>query len=341
MRAAFGKRRGDDVYGPFIGEGRAKLLLFGEHAAVYGHPAVGLALPERLRVRLEFNEDQDEPCWRLDGVDDGDAERLRTLLPNFTKILPPRLAALNGRLEIDSTVPRGMGFGSSAALCVALASAFRAASSRPGSAPAGGSVWQDAHDAEKFFHGTPSGIDTGLAVLGGLQRFSPHPPALPEARALTGFPLFLVTGAVPRLESCGESIRAVRAAVERGDKSVSARLRALGRMADEASETLDSADISGTDRLGVLADMAMAELRVLGLSTPALDELLEEGKAGGALGGKLSGAGGGGAFYLLYPSQAKAEAAAERLCRRVEKAGAETTSLIRGWCWKPQFVDKI
>ncbi len=47
---------------------------------------------------------------------------------------------------------------------------------------------------------------------------------------------------------------------------------------------------------------AMRELRGVGLSTPGLDSLLAAGKRAGALGGKLSGAGGGGAFFLVADS---------------------------------------
>ena len=51
--------------------------------------------------------------------------------------------------------------------------------------------------------------------------------------------------------------------------------------------------------LGRLAGEAQELLAALGVSTPALDRILEAGRAAGALGGKLSGAGGGGAFFLV------------------------------------------
>ncbi|MCB9574858.1 MAG: hypothetical protein H6709_22525 [Kofleriaceae bacterium] len=56
-------------------------------------------------------------------------------------------------------------------------------------------------------------------------------------------------------------------------------------------------------RLGALFDGAHAHLAALGLSTPALDALVADARGAGALGAKLTGAGGGGAVIALAPGR--------------------------------------
>jgi mevalonate kinase len=234
-----------------------------------------------------------------------------------------------GTLELTSEIPRGLGFGSSAALCVALASAVAA---RGGGSDAR-RIWQWAHRAEQLFHGTPSGIDTGLALLGGLYSFHPHPPQLPDAERLPGIPLHLVVGAVPRKASAGALIGALREKVVARDQGVAAILERLGRLAAAAVEILSGGNQPGTERsavrdLGALAAKAQAVLSGLDLSTPELDTLLEEGRANGAFGGKLSGAGGGGAFFLVCPDAQAAGGVASALRRLSRTRNLPTADTI-------------
>jgi mevalonate kinase len=69
------------------------------------------------------------------------------------------------------------------------------------------------------------------------------------------------------------------------------------------------------------------------LSTPVLDTLLEKGKSAGALGGKLSGAGGGGAFFLLYPDAESAREGADYLNSEAAAAGLSTADTIHSVSW--------
>lgn len=305
------------------GAGHAKLLLFGEHAAVYGHPAVGLSLAQDTRAELDLDG---SGTWRvLPGVDAGPAEDsvLRRLLARFEQLLPELRPG--GSVRICSDIPRGLGFGSSAALCVALASALALEQE---------AVWRLAHEAERLFHGTPSGIDTGLALLDGLLLFHPAPPGLPRVRRLPGIGLDLVVGAAPRSAESGRLIRSLRDRVESGDRDDGNRLAALGSLAARAAELLERAGggpaPAGTlEELGALAGRAQERLAGLGLSSPELEELLRLGLAAGALGGKLSGAGGGGAFFLLFEGRGRAEEAAERLRARALERGLPTARTIR------------
>ncbi|MBN2553957.1 MAG: hypothetical protein JXB06_14355 [Spirochaetales bacterium] len=319
----------------YVGSGRAKLLLFGEHAAVYGYPAVGLALEATLRVHLRPGP---ESGWKIRGVQRHDRDAILRLLDLLEGLssgdsVGPRQG---GTLRVESEIPRGLGFGSSASLCVALASAV--ASRRGESDPR--LIWQWAHRGETLFHGTPSGIDTGLALLGGLYSFLPHPPGLPDAEPLAGMPLHLVVGAVPRRDSAASLIGALREKVAVGDPGVRSMLEHLGALAAEAAATLRVRPDPGRENaavrdLGALALEAQTVLGALGLSTPELDELLREGRANGAAGGKLSGAGGGGAFFLICPGAEAARHAASALVHTSRSRKLATADSIYPLTWMP------
>jgi mevalonate kinase len=314
------------------GTGRAKLLLFGEHAAVYGHPAVGLSLPEAIRARVTVSAAEG---WRFPEAGPEERERLAQLLERFRRIIPGLEQAGGGELELASDIPRGQGFGSSAALCAAVASALSAALGRR-DPPAG--IWAYAHEAERLFHGTPSGIDTGLALLDGLYLFQPAPPDLPAARRLRGLQLPLVVGAAPRRAETGELIQELRERMEAGQGRTARLLGELGGIARSAGQILeggpDRPGSEGLARLGELAWQAQERLAELELSTPELDALLEAGRRAGAVGGKLSGAGGGGAFYLLFDEPQAARSAAGLLRAAFESGMPGAAQTIRARIWQ-------
>jgi mevalonate kinase len=319
----------------YLGSGWAKLLLFGEHAAVYGYPAVGLSLSTALRVRLQPGS---EGSWKIAGVQEEDREKILKVMGLIEELASTEAGKQRGggRLALESQIPRGLGFGSSASLCVALAAAV---ASRLGESDPR-RIWEWAHRAEQLFHGTPSGIDTGLALLGGLYSFRPDPPQLPQAERLTGVPLHLVVGAVPRVASAGALIGALREKVVGADQGVRKVLERLGTLAADSGAILrvppegEAAGSAARD-LGTLAREAQELLGSLGLSTPELDRLLQEGRTAGALGGKLSGAGGGGAFFLICTDPETARGAAAALQQLSRSWQLPTAGTIYPLSWMP------
>lgn len=283
-----------------VGVGRGKLILFGEHAAVYGFPALGIPLDMSTRVELSPGT----PGSSFPGLSAHDAATVRSI---FESLGAPYEGTT---VRVASTVPREVGFGSSAALCVALAAALSGAGR-----PYGREIWKLAHHAETLFHGTPSGIDTGLALLDGMRLFRPRPPDLPEEERLPDVTLHLVVGAVPRLSSTAALVASLRDRMRSGDATAHGTVRELGRAAERSREAVGAGGHAG--ELGGLADRAQRLLAALGLSTPAIDALLDRGRSLGALGGKLSGAGGGGAFYLVAPTAEAARRIASGLAPEI------------------------
>jgi mevalonate kinase len=311
------------------GRGRGKLLLFGEHAAVYGYPAVGATLQDSTRVELALDG---SGRYRFPESAAADRERLEALFERFSAILPALGGLAGGEVRISSSIPIGLGFGSSAALCAAAAAALQAALPEAGADPQ--TAWRWAHEAERLFHGTPSGIDTGLALREGLYLFTFGAKGLPSARRLRAPGLNLVVGAVPRGRGGGLSIGSLRQRVQAGEPAVAAALRELGALAQQAAGQLEGEPGRSLPEVGRLAWRAQEILAGLGLGTPGLEALLAEGRKRGALGGKMSGAGDGGAFFLLYSDRDAALAAAEALRRVVPPR--ELASAVRAIEWKEE-----
>ena len=287
-----------------VGRGSGKLLLFGEHSAVYGHPAVGMALPWGTSVSVTPTGTRE---WELPDLLPEEGTNLRKLI-DFITVHFPAVKKLGGmKVTIESDIPISMGFGSSAALCVAVVKALvilvagkvmPERMAREFARPID-FLWRLANRAERIFHGKPSGIDTGLSLMGSIQSFHFAGGSLPENTILQTRPFYLVVGGFPRNGSTRHLVEGLARRMKEGDSGARDGIDALGAIAEEAIDMLEADRENVAVALGGLADEAQERLASLGLSTPELESVLSRGRAAGAAGGKLSGAGGGGAFYLV------------------------------------------
>jgi mevalonate kinase len=305
----------------YIGRAWGKLLLFGEHAAVYGYPAVGLALPETMEVEITS---AGTPAGPGETVLRPDMPPFSSMVRALEALFPPISASgiidrLRGGVRIMSSIPQSLGYGSSAALCSAFSRVALNVLADVGIVATEQDVWRVANKLERVFHGTPSGIDTGLATLGGIQAFYFGTSDLPSALPLPSFPFSMVTGAVPREASTKDLVGALRHRIEAGDAEVRAQLESLGKTAERGIAVIRDPEADHTAKIGTLATEAHAGLRSLGLSTEPLEVALEVGMDSGATGGKLSGAGGGGAFYLMFRETEEAQKAYGALRKRFQR----------------------
>jgi mevalonate kinase len=271
---------------PARGFGHGKVILVGEHAVVYGHAALAAGISAgvtafatagagRLRV----------PAWSLEAAaDDGSdvGRALAAVLDRFgTRALD---------FDVDAQIPSRAGVGSSAALAVALAQAAARATGREDRATIDGAV----NDAESVFHGTPSGIDAAAAASGAVGRFT-RAEGWQRVRVLQTMTICVGLSGRPR--DTAAQVAAVARLRERMPATNDV-LALLGRLAGDAEAALASGDIDG---LGRLLDAAHGLLAALRLSSPELDTLVHGARSAGAIGAKLTGAGGGGAVIALAP----------------------------------------
>lgn len=301
------------------GTGYGKLLLFGEHAAVHGHPAVGLAMPLETQVWIGTNPPETRldarsrsfqlGSWQIHGMlpqhHQVFGELWKRLLQEVPAIgsAPTRGDKLHTDLPrqavITSSVPYEMGFGSSGSLSTAL---VQAGSRYAGTEASAEWLWTAANSLEQVFHGTPSGIDTGLAVFGGCQGFlrKADQAGLPRRIPLQRPQLPLLVGSIPRTRTTRQLVAAVHQRLADEPHRTKGLLQELGNYADSAITHIQ--DTTATPPfIGRLASQAQVALGALGVSTAELDTLFSELEQLGALGSKLSGAGGGGLSLRCLP----------------------------------------
>ena len=191
-------------------------------------------------------------------------------------------------------------------------------------------MWERAHRAEHAFHGQPSGIDTGLALYRGVQRFTPSGASrLPVAQPVAVVDLLLVVGYVPRAGDTAVHVAAVRRRMQAGDGEVRAAIDRLGEIALAAYPLLTSSAFDRVASLGAIADEADQLLTGIGVGSPAVTEVLDAARFAGATGGKISGGGGGGAFIAFVQDRQAGRAVLDAVVDRLPTVGAAAALLLR------------
>jgi mevalonate kinase len=272
------------------GQASGKVILLGEHAVVYGEPAIASALGKGCEVEITPARG-DVPHLLLDTrilrVDDADHAVCRAVRVALD-------AAGLDRSKLDVAIrfdlPVGAGLGSSAALAVAL---VRAAFSSVDEA----TLVHVSHEIEKVFHGNPSGLDAKLAISGSLGVYTKADglaPLVPK----TPLKLVIADTGVPR--STQTQVENVGKRREKFGKPIERIIEAIGELVRQGAQAITSGDLA---RLGELMDVNQGLLSALSVSSPEIEALVGAARRAGALGAKLTGAGGGGCIIALAPGK--------------------------------------
>ena len=283
---------------PARGRAAGKVILLGEHAVVYGRPALaaGLALGLEVEVRSEKGParvETDRPGMEADS-------RPLHLLKEAAAAL--HVAPRDLVVSIRSELPPGAGLGSSAALSVAL---LRALASATGRTLRADDELALGRRLEAIFHGHPSGIDPAAAALGGCFRFvRGEPPSITPLRPARPLPLVVALGRRPR--STGAAVGGLRSRWEANRTRYERLFDAVGAVVADGARAAETGDLAA---LGAAFDRNQTLLVELGVSAADVDELVTVAREAGALGAKLTGGGTGGAVLALAPDPAPITAA--------------------------------
>jgi mevalonate kinase len=273
------------------GRAPGKVLLIGEHSVVYGHPALAASISRYVTVDL------------------GPAPETRVELPGGIQTPFPLLQAATAmaleagfrgtfHARVRSEIPLGSGLGSSAALGVALARALQ-----PGCTPEEAAAL--AMHIERVLHGAPSGVDPAACAREGVIFFTRGEPPRVEPVRGEAFIVVLLSGIARGTHSTVLPLAERRKA----DPRIDPLLARLGTLAREGRELFERGDMQ---TLGIRFNAAHVALRELGVSCAELEEAVSALRAAGALGAKLTGAGGGGAAIGLARDESHAGEIAAR-----------------------------
>lgn len=296
------------------GSAPGKVILFGEHAVVYGRPAIAAPVSQLAATAAVTAGEPGSGCV-LDLSDLGETIPVTGASIGQPLALAARLAlealgvpSPDWRITVHSTIPISSGLGSGAAAATAIVRALAAAAGQSLDAAQTAAL---VFESEKLFHGTPSGVDNTVVAYEQPVWFVRGQPPQPFAIAR---PFTLVIGdtgiASPTSVAVGDVRRAWQA-----DR---ARYEALFDAAAEVALAARAAITTGESAaLGPLMDRNHGLLQRMGVSCDALDGLCRAARAAGALGAKLSGGGRGGNMIALV------EAGSEQaVSKALQQAGA-------------------
>jgi mevalonate kinase len=303
-----------------------KIILFGEHAVVYERPAIAVPVTQ-VQASATIEPAPSGSGLTLIAADLDKRVALSTApqdepLAAAARLTLDRLAVPepDATLTISSTIPIASGLGSGAAVSTALVRALASFSGHD-LEPADASSL--VFEIEKLYHGTPSGIDNTVVAYGQPVYFV---RGRPIERLTVGEPFTLLIGDTGKPSPTKKIVGRVRKRWQREPAHYDALFDQIGDLADEARRAIETGNVQA---MGPLMDENHELLIRLGVSSPQLDELVETARLTGAMGAKLSGAGGGGNMIALMEddfiedvTDALKEAGAERvICTRVSTAG--------------------
>ncbi len=273
-----------------------KVILLGEHAVVYGRPAIAVPV-SRVRATARVEAVPPGSGLTLVALDLNRSIRLGDApgddpLAAIARLTLAHLEAdePDAVLTLTSTIPIAGGMGSGAAVSAAI---VRALAGFVGAELSPPEVSQLVFEVEKLHHGTPSGIDNTVIAYERPVYFVQGEPPEPLR---VGEPLHLLIADTGIPSPTRRVVEAVRRRWEAEPAHYDFLFDQIGELVEDARRAIEEGD---PDELGMLMDRNHELLQEMGVSSPELDGLVEAARMAGALGAKLSGAGRGGNVVAL------------------------------------------
>lgn len=296
-----------------------KLILCGEHAVVYGRPAIALPLPDVRAYAhvacgtpgsgIQFHAKDINRQWVADATSN---EPLGEL--TFATLRYLAIPTLDLLITLTSTIPIAGGMGSGAAVATAIVRALAAYANRELKPD---EISTLVYGSEKRFHGTPSGIDNAVVAYEQPVWFEKHTVGdvehvqqinrqqATQQQLATQTAIFPISIAVPLTLVIGDTGVRSKTRLPVGDvrqrwlsapSYYEALFDGVGMLVQQIRDILAEGHVP---TLGRLLDDNQALLEEIGVSSPELECLICAARRAGAMGAKLSGAGWGGVMFAL------------------------------------------
>jgi mevalonate kinase len=312
----------------------AKVILFGEHFVVYGSPAILAAINKRISVDARtIIHDENKIVIRSDiGVAgeyhnngefnalEGGSKAKAVLDPLYSAIRQVLLMRNNNNKKknigievvISSRVPPGIGLGSSAASCVATVAAVDSLFQKN---PSRQKVCELAIESERLIHKRSSGADCYVSTFGGLMQYYGKSKSFKNIE--TKGSLSLVVASTGIKHSTSDLV----AGVKRFKDTNRILFESLSKQASDICLQACTAIESGKcDKIGELMNENQIILQQIGISHHKVRDIIDICSKAGAVGAKITGAGGGGAVIALAASKQEST----KIASHVKAAGYQS-----------------
>ncbi len=303
-----------------------KVILFGEHAVVYGRPAIAVPV-DQVRATAVVERGSEGQGIQICAPDLGVSHRLGDVLTPDQPAYPLQVTVQNmlrwlGRaagqdlaVTVSSTVPIASGMGSGAAVATAVIRALAEFFDTPIDLPELSAL---VFETEIVHHGTPSGIDNSVITYNQPVYFVRGSP-VEVLRVRRPILLAIADTGVPSPTRL--AVANVRSAWEADRQRYEGWFDRIGAIAAMARRAMETGQVS---TLGGLMNQNQELLRLIGVSSPELETLISAALRAGAIGAKLCGAGRGGNMIALVNDES-----ASWVASRLEEAGAVRVMVTR------------
>lgn len=270
-----------------------KVILLGEHAVVYGRPAIAVPIADAVVAEVMDSDSLPEihvPAWDIDGqLEHANSIWWSAISGVFNEL---GVGDKHFMVHVQPNIPAAMGLGGSAAIAVAV---VRGVDQHFGLGLSDDDVNAMAFRCEKAAHGTPSGIDNTIATFGRplMYRSGENPTIEPVHFDI---PMKLVIGISGQPSLTVDMVAGVR---ERWRRNHGLYEQLFDNFEMVANTGL-AAIVEGDYRtLGDMMTVNHGLLNAISVSSPELDRMVQLARNAGSLGAKLTGAGGGGSVVCL------------------------------------------
>ncbi|RHW45979.1 mevalonate kinase [Bombilactobacillus bombi] len=306
-----------------IGQTHGKIILIGEHAVVYGQPAITIPLldiPTIVKITpIDESISQLSSRYFEGPITNCPPELagIRILIELLTKDLP---IATTFKVAINSYLPIERGMGSSAATGAAITKAMFDYAKVPLEYS---ELIHYTNFSEKIIHGTPSGID---AITVNSQQpiyFIKNKITQPFSMNLAAYLVIIDSGIKG---NTGAAVHDLRVFKQQQPQIVNPLLEQLGDLTQQTQQAIAQHDIK---TLGQIFQTAQNILQTLNISNANLDKLVSTANLAGALGTKITGGGRGGCLIALAPTKTIAQKITQAVSSQAQKVWIQSLANLK------------